>query len=429
MNQPSMPYHHQQQPPPPPQHQQQHQQHPFAHPLTAVSNPPGYPIIPHQPQHIPHPAPGQPMPFYPNPSLYSQESAPLQIHPQQPLQQQHHQHQQPQQHQQHPHPHQQPQHPFPHVVGAVPPHVGAGGAMMMSPTPLPRHASANLPHHAVFSQQAFSHPGVPPVLGQTSLPQTPHNNSTFAQPQAMTTTASASRALFTTPSRPTQLHGQMQMQTPTPSQLQSSPSPHAPQATETTQATQAAAAAAREKARVTILLEINSALLQEVVNLQTAGKTAASNQAVNPQTSMTSDPSTASTTDPLSSQFQSTGSHTAKPAVKSSQEYVDCMRRLQANLAYLATVADRAKKSGVPAPVAPAIMTPPPNIPSLSAAYVQLNELFPGAAKIAAQASQPPQQPRQMPVQNMPQFMSQVTQPMHVPEGMVAPGNAGAMAG
>lgn len=126
-----------------------------------------------------------------------------------------------------------------------------------------------------------------------------------------------------------------------------------------------AEAAAREKARVTALLDINSMLLQEVVNLQSAGKSGAppsqpGSQEVNPS--------------PTSEQANETSKG---PVQKPSQEYIDCMRRLQANLAYLASIADRAKKSGGVPPSAPAIMTPPANVPSLNEMYAKLNELFP----------------------------------------------------
>ncbi|EFW14692.1 conserved hypothetical protein [Coccidioides posadasii str. Silveira] len=222
------------------------------------------------------------------------------------------------------------------------------------------------------------------------------------------TTASASRPVFTTPTR-LPLAGQMQAQTPTPSHLQSSPSPHPPQQTQAAQAAQAAMAA-REKARVTTLLDINSALLQEVVNLQSAGKTGGSNQ---PGQSVHS----GTVTCPLS----------RRPSGRAVSKLRSAGReaRWQANLAYLATIADRAKKSGVAAPLAPAIMTPPPSMPGLNAIYAQLNELFPEAAKATAQV---PPQPRQMQVQNVPHLMPQATQPMHGTEGM-APGGMGVMTG
>ncbi|RPB20637.1 hypothetical protein L211DRAFT_743845, partial [Terfezia boudieri ATCC MYA-4762] len=54
-----------------------------------------------------------------------------------------------------------------------------------------------------------------------------------------------------------------------------------------------------------------------------------------------------------------------------------CMRRLQANLAYLAAVADGSRKPGAPIPQSPAILVPPPDMPSLAAPYKKLQELFP----------------------------------------------------
>ncbi|KAJ5476855.1 hypothetical protein N7475_002584 [Penicillium sp. IBT 31633x] len=115
--------------------------------------------------------------------------------------------------------------------------------------------------------------------------------------------------------------------------------------------------AAREKARVTALLDINSALLQEVVNLQAAGK---AGPASNPDTNS-----------PAPEQADA-----SKANQKPSPEYIECMRRLQANLAYLATIADRAKKAGGVVPPTPAIMTPPPNLPAVNELYATLNELF-----------------------------------------------------
>ncbi|KAF9886911.1 hypothetical protein FE257_011034 [Aspergillus nanangensis] len=137
-------------------------------------------------------------------------------------------------------------------------------------------------------------------------------------------------------------------------------------------------AAAREKARVSALLDINSMLLQEVVNLQAAGK--AGSASTQPGSQDSNNPS------PLSEQASDA---TKGSAQRPSQEYVDCMRRLQANLAYLATIADRAKKSGGVAPQAPNIMTPPPHMPSMNDIYTKLNELFPRIAQGASGTPQP----------------------------------------
>jgi hypothetical protein len=136
-------------------------------------------------------------------------------------------------------------------------------------------------------------------------------------------------------------------------------------------APQSPAAAGRERDRIGALLNINSALFREVVNLQAAGKAGPPPQ-------------------PQGQDQQQAGSPASKPAAsdpskKPSQEYVDCMRRLQANLAYLATIADRSKKPGNAVPPGPQILTPPPNVPGMEELYARLNELFPEASRHAAQ--------------------------------------------
>lgn len=141
-------------------------------------------------------------------------------------------------------------------------------------------------------------------------------------------------------------------------------------------------AADREKARVTVLLEINSMLLQEVMSLQAAGKAGAPPQQQQQPGSQESNPS------PGSDQGLEGGPK--GPAQKPSPEYIECMRRLQANLAYLATIADRAKKSGGVPPQAPAIMTPPPNTPSMGEVYNRLNELFPRPSPQSSQGNGKP---------------------------------------
>ncbi|KAJ5579418.1 hypothetical protein N7450_008285 [Penicillium hetheringtonii] len=171
----------------------------------------------------------------------------------------------------------------------------------------------------------------------------------------------------TQPGTPVQGQGQGQGrgQTPTAAQIQAQvqgqsqiSQPQSP-----AQAQAAAAAATREKARVATLLDINSTLLQEVLNLQSAGKAG-----------------TAANADANAPGEQ--GADATKAAgQKPSQEYIECMRRLQANLAYLATIADRAKKASGVTPQPPAIMTAPPNLPAVKDLYVKLNELFSNPGK------------------------------------------------
>jgi hypothetical protein len=150
-----------------------------------------------------------------------------------------------------------------------------------------------------------------------------------------------------------------QQQLPAQQSASQSASQNAPQSA------QSQAATAREKERVSVLLEINSMLLQEAVNLQSSGKAGGPPA----QAAQDSNPSP-------------TSESNADKNAQRSPEYMNCMRRLQVNLAYLATVADKGKKGGV-VPPAPAIMTPPPNLPAIAELYTKLNELFPRAANAA----------------------------------------------
>lgn len=127
-------------------------------------------------------------------------------------------------------------------------------------------------------------------------------------------------------------------------------------------------AVAREEERVTTLLEINAHLIQEVTSLQAQGKAGSGSQAS--PTSPTSG-SNAGTNSP------SDGAKRQPP----SPEYADCMRRLQANLAYLAAIADANKKASTTRPSAPAIIYPPQHLNSVHPLYQKLNSLFPDASQ------------------------------------------------
>lgn len=132
---------------------------------------------------------------------------------------------------------------------------------------------------------------------------------------------------------------------------------------------------ARERARVTVLLDINTVLLQEVVSLQTKGMAGgAPTQAHQSPNSPTSTDPNALSNSPLDA---------AKPGglKPASQEYADCMRRLQANLSYLATIADAKKKVSGQLPIGPAIMIPPPHLQEVHDLYKRLNQLFPEASQ------------------------------------------------
>ncbi|KAK6512679.1 hypothetical protein TWF506_008854 [Arthrobotrys conoides] len=111
-----------------------------------------------------------------------------------------------------------------------------------------------------------------------------------------------------------------------------------------------------EKSRVSLLLEINTELLKESLNLQ-ATKAAAG--------------ATVETTEDI------------KALEKS---YNECLQRLKVNLAYLAAMADR-RTSTLPA--APALLLPPSNVPSLIEPYKRLQSLFPGINNTASAISNP----------------------------------------
>ena len=142
--------------------------------------------------------------------------------------------------------------------------------------------------------------------------------------------------------------------------------------------------AARERARVTVLLDINTHLLQEVVSLQTQGKagTPSTQTQQSPIKDLATSPTSATDpTNPLNqSPIDSSKPSGGKPP---SPEYVECMRRLQANLSYLAAIADAKKKASGTLPSGPAIMVPPPNLPDVAELYKKLNALFPNASQSA----------------------------------------------
>ncbi|KAL4867893.1 hypothetical protein BDV12DRAFT_170502 [Aspergillus spectabilis] len=216
--------------------------------------------------------------------------------------------------------------------GSVP--LQPGGAMM--PPGFPQQSSGP---HANFST-AFTQP---PVTASFSQPTTSTANIPATQAQSFSQNMASGVAKNMAPAP---------QQTPP----QQGPLQNA------AQAAQSPAAVAREKERVSVLLEINSMLLEEVVNLQSTGKAGGPPALQAPQ--------------------DSNPSPTSESADKTAQrtpEYVNCMRRLQVNLAYLATVADKGKKAGGVVPPAPAIMTPPPHLSAINGLYAKLNELFPRA--------------------------------------------------
>ncbi|KAI4676094.1 uncharacterized protein J4E84_009711 [Alternaria hordeiaustralica] len=121
---------------------------------------------------------------------------------------------------------------------------------------------------------------------------------------------------------------------------------------------------ARNADRVATLLDINSILIKEVCELQTQGK--AGQVGPTPEGKPEGD----------------------KP--QPSKEYVDYMRRLQANLAYLAQNAEKVPKPGQQIQPGPAIMSIPASPAELVKLYTKLQELFPGWKGQTPQMKQSP---------------------------------------
>jgi len=112
----------------------------------------------------------------------------------------------------------------------------------------------------------------------------------------------------------------------------------------------------REKERISLLLDINVELLQEISTLQAQGKGGAQ-------------------TPQQAEMFRKQG----LPDKMASEEYIQTLYRLHANLGYLCGLSDLAQlKPDQKPPHPPNFMKPPPNMPGLEAKYSTLRELFPG---------------------------------------------------
>lgn len=129
----------------------------------------------------------------------------------------------------------------------------------------------------------------------------------------------------------------------------------------------------REQQRINLLFEINVELLQEVNRLQGEGL----GGAISPQ------------------QFELLRKQ-GKGDKMASEEYIQCLRRVQANLAYLMPMAQGgdANNNQSKIPPGPAHMTPPPHLESMQAKYEQLRELFPGWSGMDHRPSQSSASPR-----------------------------------
>ncbi|KAI9823869.1 MAG: hypothetical protein M1826_007615 [Phylliscum demangeonii] len=215
-------------------------------------------------------------------------------------------------------------------------------SQLLSQTTLPSQAPPPAPAR-VF--QPSAHPPQPLPERQMSMPAVP-SQAPPPPPQA---------SLFSTPSasssNPTMR---------TPSIMQPPNSPASPE---------------RERDRISLLLLINGELLRELLRMQADGK-AGGMPGQGPGQGQSPGPSP---TDEAENAHAEPGASTLKaPPGTPSPSFYESMRCLQANLAYLAAVADRAHKPTAHIPAHPAIMTPPRSLPSMADLYQRLAFLFAG---------------------------------------------------
>ncbi|KAH0536158.1 hypothetical protein FGG08_006945 [Glutinoglossum americanum] len=255
---------------------------------------------------------------------------------------------------------QQTQHQQQYGGGSLAATGGVGGGSMMRGTMPQQQMGA---HQSPYSGAPYVQ-GVPPTTFPTSVPQQhQHQQQPQQQQQPQFGTISPKRDSPRTPQQQTS-----QMSAPTPSQQQQNQAQNQSQQGSTEQRPPLSPSQLqREKERVTLLLEINRELLQEVVNLQASGKAGMPGQPPGQTTSQEKE---------TKDEKDGTDGQQTKPVP--DKAYLECMRRLQANLAYLAAMADRSHKPG-PIPTFPAIMIAPTEMPSLSEPYRKLLALFPGA--------------------------------------------------
>ncbi|KAF2688055.1 hypothetical protein K458DRAFT_415126 [Lentithecium fluviatile CBS 122367] len=211
------------------------------------------------------------------------------------------------------------------------------------------HQQQSQPSPSPYSSAPFAQALASPALAQFPQARSPSTASTTASaPAYATPTAQHSQSM--NPPHSTPATSTPMAQTPVKAVPRSPVSP---------------VAQAREKQRIDTLLEINQALIQEVMELHTQGKAGHIGPAPD----------------------KPEGEKQQQP----SMEYRDCMRRLQANLAFLAQNAEKHTKPNQAILPGPAIMNPPSSPEKLVTLYKQLSTLFPGWTGAQAKSSPGPQ--------------------------------------
>ncbi|KAK5124464.1 hypothetical protein LTR85_001681 [Meristemomyces frigidus] len=245
-------------------------------------------------------------------------------------------------------------------------------------TQTPSHASEPAARYydgrnAAMASRGGSSNMIPQFAGQQQNPYTtaPYSQAVPAQESAphppqqhgFSHSQSASPQQRLSPNAASQAQAQPKQQTQSPPSrypMAAPPLPHTPNQHQAASSTASAPSPGtpqtpgsqnREQQRVTLLLDINVELLQEVSRLQSEGK----GGAINPQ---------------QQAQLKSQGQQMELAA----DEFVQVLRRIQANLGYLMPKAQNDQQK---APKGPAHMTPPPHMPYLQLRYDQLQELFP----------------------------------------------------
>ncbi|PSN64421.1 hypothetical protein BS50DRAFT_636603 [Corynespora cassiicola Philippines] len=272
-----------------------------------------------------------------------------------------------------------------------------------------QHLSSPSPYSSAPFQQGLVSPAHQQFVQnrQTASPSSA-GNTAYATPQPQpqrspSLVPSNSQTPMNPPANQPQAQQPAQVQTPVKAVPQSPVSP---------------VAQAREKERMTTLLEINNLLIKEVVDLQSQGK--AGHIGPSPDGKSEGDKQ------------------------QPSKEFVEYMRRLQSNLAFLAQNAEKNHKPNQAIQPGPAIMTIPSSPPELAELYSKLQGLYPGWKGQAAQmkaspgpqrlnstSSQPGMQNHMQPPNsaglqnNMPNSAGLMPNNAQLPSNMNAMGNMG----
>lgn len=163
---------------------------------------------------------------------------------------------------------------------------------------------------------------------------------------------------------------------------------------------------ARERERITAILQVNSELLQHISKLQSDGH---GGQVGAPQP----------------------GEQQAQPTKTPSPEYLQCMRALQTNIAFCAAVGDGGRSRQGQTFPGPAIMQTPAKTDALTALYGKMQALFPewkGVATVMGQrqqqlAAQQRAQQQMQQLQQQQQQLQQQQQQGQVMQAMAGQGN------